>query len=149
MKRTLPVSMALLALGCMARPTAKSGALVERENVGEEIGRIERYWADAYMRRDTFALRELLADEFTDTDDRRTANKSEYLAETGGLGASSDRFVLTDGVVRYYGDALVSTGRVRLGREAMAAGARYIAVYVRRGGRWAPVAFQLTPIHAP
>lgn len=149
MKRTLPVSMALLALGCMTRPAAKSGALVERDNVGEEVGRIERYWADAYMRRDTFALRELLADEFIDIDDRRTASKPEYLAETGGLGASSDRFVLTDGLVRYYGDALVSTGRVRLGSEAMGAGARYMAVYVRRGGRWQPVALQLTPLHAP
>ncbi len=149
MKRTLPVSMALLALGCMVRPTAKSGALVERENVGEEVGRIERYWADAYMRRDTFALRELLADEFTDIDDRRTANKSEYIAEMSRLGATADRFVLTDGVVRGYGDALVSSGHLRLGSEAAGTGAAYMAVYVRRRGRWQPVAFQLTPIHAP
>ncbi len=149
MKRTLAISMALLALGCMARPAAKSGALVERENVGEEVGRIERYWADAYMRRDTFALRELLADEFTDIDDRRTASKSEYLAEMSRLAASSDRFVLTDGVVRGYGDALVSTGHLRLGGEMAGAGAHYMAVYVRRRGRWQPVAFQLTPIHAP
>ena len=149
MKQTLPVSMALLALGCMARPIAKSGALVERENAGEEVGRIERYWADAYMRRDTFALRELLADEFTDIDDRRTASKSEYIAEMSRLGATADRFVLSDGVVRGYGDALVSTGHVRITGEAARAGASYMAVYVRRRGRWQPVAFQLTPVHAP
>ncbi len=149
MKHTLLVSMALLALGCMARPTAKSGALVERENVGEEVGRIERYWADAYMRRDTFALRELLADEFTDIDDRRTANKLEYIAEVSGLGATADQFVLTEGVVRGYGDALVSTGHVRLGSESAGTGAHYMAIYVRRRGRWQPVAFQLTPIHKP
>jgi hypothetical protein len=143
--RSLPIAMTVLALGCQSVTHANANATKEGTGKQEELARLETQWGVAYARRDTGELGRLLAEEFTDVDDQRAATKSEYLAEAAGYTPTSGSIVFSERMVRFYGNAAVSMGRVRWQDEAPDSAGRYMAVYVRRDGRWQAVAFQLTP----
>jgi hypothetical protein len=145
MKRTLPIAMTVLALGCQSVTHANANETKEGIGKQEGVARLETQWGATYARRDTGELGRLLAEEFTDIDQDRVATKSEYLAETAGYPPTSGSIVFSERTIRFYGNAAVSMGRVRWDDEAPDSAGRYMAVYVRRDGRWQAVAFQLTP----
>jgi hypothetical protein len=145
MKRPLFITAAMIAVACHAVPRTQQSEGTISDNSRQQITQLERQWADAVVRRDTAAVARILADEFTDIDENRVASRSQYLAEVSSFRPTSESIVLADNSVRIHGNTAVSTGRYHWQGEPPSGGARYIAVYVRRDGRWQAVAFQATP----
>ncbi len=118
----------------------------------EEVLRAEREWLLAHLRLDVSALDRLMAPDYAQIDaGGRVVGREEVLAslrsgERGWEEAHSDEHR-----VRLYGDDVaVVVGRWRArgtnaGRDFDYA-ARYVAVWVRRDGRWRMVSDQATPI---
>ena len=133
---------ALASMSCAASSQRAKGSNTAIEN---QLAEVERAWGDSYARRDIATLDKLLTDEFVDIGEDGLMDKAAYLAQTRGLGTTSESLVFSERRARRYGDVAVSIGRMRWESEPERTAAQYMAVYVRRAGSWQPVAFQLTP----
>jgi ketosteroid isomerase-like protein len=143
MKQKLLVAIcAIASMSCASSSQRPSGS---DNGIEKQLANVERSWGDSYARRDIAILDRLLTDEFVDISEDGFMDKAAYLAQTKGLGATSDSFVFSEHRVRRYGDVAVSTGRLRWESDPERMAAPYMAVYVMRDGHWRPVAFQLTP----
>ncbi len=147
MRRTIPIAIMVMAAACHPVSHDQPGDGRARGESSEQLARIERLWAQAYARRDTAEIGRLLADEFTDIDEDGVSTKAQYLSQTAGFGPTSESIVLSEERFRVYGDAAVTTGRLRWQSDPPSNAGYYTAVYVRRSARWQAVAFQLTPAH--
>ncbi len=112
----------------------------------QEFMRLGREWADAFVKRDKATLERLLADDFMSTGPTgAVTDKSQYVAGVGSTDATIEAINIENGNVRMYGDTAVVTGRYTLkgkaGGQDIGGSHSYTAVYVKRQGRWQPVAF--------
>ena len=124
-------------------------------DVEGEIGELNRQWADAIVRRDAAAQERILADEYTATGvSGAVATKAQImmsLRTPAGAGADVlEAIDIEESAVRTYGDVALFGGRVRFrgrGRDRPFSDlVQMTIVYVRREGRWQPVASQGTRI---
>jgi hypothetical protein len=156
MKRVLLIAalmtLALAAVAGRRTETNVRHSTGEGDTAEQELIGLERAWGGAYLRRDTEALRRLLADEFTSTDALGTvSDKARYIMATvkaPDTFSPASEFELDDVNVRVYADVGVVTGRAtdkgwdrgpNLGGRY-----RFTDVFVRRQGRWQAVASQGT-----
>jgi len=117
----------------------------------EEFMRLGREWADAFVKRDKATLERILADDFMSTGPTGVvADKSRYVAGVGSTDVAIEAINVEDGKVRMYGDTAVVTGRYTMkgkaGGQDIGGPHSYTAVYVKRQGRWQPVAFHSSRI---
>lgn len=118
----------------------------------QELIALERAWGAAHLRRDTDALRRLLADDFTSTDALGTvSDKAQYIMATvkaPDTFSPASEFELDDVKVRVYADVGVVTGRATdkgwYRAPNLSGRYRFTDVFVRREGRWQAVASQGT-----
>jgi glyoxylase-like metal-dependent hydrolase (beta-lactamase superfamily II) len=116
------------------------------------IRRVLEEWLDALRRADTAALQRIIPEDYSITvEDGRVLNRDQDLApiKSGRLRFQSMK---TDSVrVRIFGDAAVVTGigsySAIVGTKMSAFRERFTDVYVKRGGKWQPVASHSTPLH--
>jgi ketosteroid isomerase-like protein len=109
----------------------------------------DRRWAQALVKQDAAALKELYADDlvYVHSGGNRE-NKSEFIRriETGGLKYES--LELVDPRIRVYGDVAIVNGMfdVRVMSDGSPINTRvvYIHVYARKGATWRMVAHQTT-----
>lgn len=117
----------------------------------EELRGLERELVGAVLRRDSAALRRILADELTfvtpfgDVFDKQAVANIDANEDL-----VNDSIELDDVRVRVYGEAAVVTGRATLKARVkgldLSGQYRYIRVYATRDGRWQVVAYQATRI---
>jgi ketosteroid isomerase-like protein len=124
-------------------------------DVGREIAELNRRWADAIVRRDAAAQERILADDYTATGvSGVVATKAQIMVSLrtrAGPGADVlEAIEVEESAVRTYGDVALFSGRVRFrGRgqgQPFSDSVQMTIVYVRREGRWQPVASQGTRI---
>lgn len=125
---------------------------LRRSKVEQELLKLEREWFDAFIRRDVAALGRLVADDFISTNHDGTVEDKEGVRAAIGKGDYVvDSIETGDVKVRVYGKTAVITGRsvwageVR-GIKYKGVAVRHTQVWVKRRGRWQPVAWQGTPI---
>ncbi|HVF87052.1 MAG TPA: nuclear transport factor 2 family protein [Pyrinomonadaceae bacterium] len=117
----------------------------------QEFMRMGREWADAFVKRDKATLERILADDFMSTGPTgAVADKAQYVAGVGSTDAAIEAINVEDGSVRMYGDTAVVTGHYTMkgkaGGQDIGGPHSYTAVYVKRQGRWQPVAFHSSRI---
>ena len=158
MKRVAIVAGVVLAIACTidvdgvcVRIEARQG---QSTGVEQELMRLEREWAAAFVKLDATAYERIEADDFILTDDAGgIETKAEEVASLRDGGWKVQSLQLDDLKVRVYGDAAVVIGRLvqkaqRKGVDESYTG-RFTDTWVRRGGRWQVVASQLTRIRQP
>ncbi len=112
-----------------------------------------RDWMDALARNDVAAVERIVADDYIITAGAKLMNKTEDLAVLK-LGVVKFLSAETSDVnVRVFGNTAIVTGAGRYvmnwrGRRVELRN-RFTDVYVKRGGRWQPVASHTTPTNAP
>lgn len=121
------------------------------DQMSAEFMRMNREWADAFVKRDKATLERILADDFMSTGPTgAVANKAEYVAGVGNTDTTVEVINVEDGDVRMYGDTVIVTGRYTMkgkaGGQDIGGPHRYTTVYVKRQGRWQPVAFHSSRI---
>lgn len=116
-----------------------------------EVMRVERAWTDAHLRGDFETIARLMADDYLKIEadgsvSDRAATLAKYTPETRYWEqAEGDEYI-----VRVYGDTALVLGRwkargVNNGQDFDYA-ARFMSVYVKRGGEWQMAAEQSTEI---
>jgi ketosteroid isomerase-like protein len=120
-------------------------------NLINEVLQAERAWVEAHRRLDVAALDRLMAEEYKHIRaDGVVVGKAKDLTsyQTGDRYwefAESDEYD-----VQVYGHTAVLIGRWRArgvnAGERFDYAARFISVYIKRGGRWQMVAAQSTPL---
>jgi ketosteroid isomerase-like protein len=117
----------------------------------EQVLRAEREWLLAHLRLDTAALDRLMAPEYAQIDDRgRIVTREQVLASFGSGERGWEEVRSDEHDVRVYGNTAVVVGRWRArgtnAGQPFDYAARYVSVWVRRGGNWRMVSDQSTPI---
>lgn len=117
----------------------------------EEVREVERGLVASILRRDSGALRRILADELT-----AITPLGELLGKSQMAGGVEDEDLVNESIetgeiaVRVYGETAVVTGRAQVKsryKERDFTGAyRYTRVYARRPEGWLLVAYQATRI---
>ena len=109
------------------------------------LRRLNDDYARAFVRSDTALYGALLADDFRAIlADGRPIDRAEFLRQAAQPSGARD-FRLGDVSVRVYGDAAVVTSLADYRRgDGSAVRTRYVAVYIRRLGRWRIVSVQFT-----
>ena len=155
MKKLSVVVVFLLAFSCLAYGQAKKqaspAAPAKAPSAEQELIKLEKEWADAWVKGDVAALDRTLADDFVSTDFEGTLwDKAMTVAlmKSGEHKVSSA--VLDDMKARVYGDAAVVIGHATVkeiykGKD-LSGQYRFIDTFVKRGGRWQCVASQGTKI---
>jgi len=120
----------------------------------DELLRLEREWAQAFVKNDAAAVGRVLADDWTVIgEDGDVTDKASFLGEIRSGNLAFEKMDLTDMKVRLYGDSAVVIGRAetrgKYKGEAFMARARWTDVFVRQQGRWQCVASQLTALAKP
>ena len=120
-------------------------------NAVEQILQPEREWLLAHLDCDVAELDRLMADEYTQVNDKgKVVRKAEVIASFESGARHWDEARSDELQVRVYGEAAVVIGRwqargVNAG-QAFEYAARYVAMWVWRDGRWQMVSDQSTEI---
>lgn len=144
MKQTAFAALILLALAAAASAAAQKDAAAEVRRADEQV-------VQAVLKGDAAALDRMYAPDYRYIGpDGATRTRAQSLADTRSGSAKFERIDVADREVAVYGDAAVVTGRElmkgRTAAGAFDANVRFLAVYVKRDGRWQEAAFQSTPI---
>lgn len=134
----------------MAQPAAQSAA----GNAEQEIETLNNQWVEALTRRDAAALERIMADNYMATNaDGSVMTRAQILENMRGPAASGMAFqsiTAEDGRVQVLGDTAIFTGRVvsrgQSQGQAFTSTERMTITYVRRDGRWQPVALHATRV---
>jgi ketosteroid isomerase-like protein len=115
----------------------------------QELRRLEDESHEAFLRNDTARLDRILADDFVFTDpEGKFVTKADWIADMESGIVSYESIHLEDLRIRLFGDAAVTNGRVtmtvRAEQGSVVSHYCYLAMYVRRDGRWQAVAEQAT-----
>lgn len=120
-----------------------------------EIVELNRQWADAIIRRDAAAQERILADDYIATGmNGMVATKAQIMmalrTPASPTTSTLEAVDIEESMVRTYGDVALLNGRVKfrgLNKEQPFSDlVQMTIVYVRRDGRWQPVASQATSI---
>lgn len=117
----------------------------------EEVLQVEAAWVQALQTLDLEAMDHILADDYTQINaSGNVIDKRKFLASFEGEHRRWDRAESTDHQIRIYGNtavmvALWHASGVNYG-ERFDYRARFLAVYVKRDGRWQLMADQSTPL---
>ena len=135
------VAVFLFAIGAQAQTPAQT----EVEHATQELIKIEKGCAEAYVNKDIAFLDQILADDFMGTDaEGNVLTKAQEFEDL-----KSDDYVPTSAVnedikVRIYGDAAVVTGRgiIKAQYKGKDASGQYqwTDTFIKRDGRWQLVA---------
>jgi hypothetical protein len=111
--------------------------------------RLEHESHEAFLRKDSGTLGRILADDFVFTDpEGKFVTKAEWMADLKSGELAFESIHMDDLRIRIYGDAAVTNGlvtmKMRSGEGSVTGQYCYLAVYVRRDGRWQAVAEQAT-----
>ncbi len=153
MKRIIIVLTMMFATASVISSQTKSDTNDKQSGkVEQAIMQMEREWVDAFVKRDAATLERILASDFTDTDDEGHIenDRAKYIDFAKNSVGTFTSIELSETKVRVYGNSAVSTGRYVIKGSEREQGEpfRYMAVYVKRQGRWQAVAFQSTRITA-
>lgn len=123
----------------------------EEQTEKQEILQVEAAWVQALQMLDLEAMDHILADDYTQiTHSGGMIGKREFLASFEGERRHWDRAESTDHQIRIYGDSAIMIALWRASGvnhgERFDYQARFLAVYVKRGGRWQLAADQSTPL---
>jgi ketosteroid isomerase-like protein len=123
-------------------------------NDERELTRLEHEAHEAFLRNDSGTVSRILADDFIFTDpEGKFVTKAEWIADMESGELTFESIHMDDLRVRVYGDAAVTNGRVTMKMRAKEGSVTshycYIAMYVRRDGRWQAVAEQATLLARP
>jgi ketosteroid isomerase-like protein len=141
--------MALLALFVVV-----GGVLAADDKTAEEVKKLERVWAKAYVKRDVAFLEKHVPDDFTFThaDGSTTDKKAELGAVKSGVIALTE-LKIGKMKARVYGDTVVLTGhsivKGKVGGKDVDGDYAFTDVWVKRDGRWQMVAAQVTRVAKP
>ncbi|MBA3388438.1 MAG: nuclear transport factor 2 family protein [Rubrobacter sp.] len=121
------------------------------EQAVEEVLRAEREWLRAHLQLDVDTLDRLMAPDYFRIDDRgEVLDREEVLASMRSGDRGWDEARSDEHDVRVYGGTAVVAGRWRArgtnASQSFDYAARYVSVWVRRGGGWKMVSDQSTPI---
>jgi uncharacterized protein (TIGR02246 family) len=116
-----------------------------------EVLQVEAAWVQALRTLDLEAMDHILADDYTQiTASGEVIDKREFLASFEGEHRHWDRAESTDHDIRVYGNTAVMVAMWRASGvnhgERFDYKARFLAVYVKRDGRWQLTADQSTPL---
>lgn len=116
----------------------------------QEVLQVEAAWLQALLTLDLDAMDHILADDYTQiTSNGDVISKRELLASFEGGQRHWDRAESTDHQIRIYGNMSVMVALWRASGvnhgERFDYQARFLAVYVKRDGRWQLTAEQSTP----
>lgn len=122
-----------------------------RADIHNEVLAVERAWTEAHLRGDVATIAALMAPDYVRIQaDGSVADRAAVLA---AYVPEQRHWELAEGDeydVRIYGDTALVIGRWRARGinhgERFDYAARFLSVYVRRGGRWQMVAEQSTEI---
>ncbi len=119
----------------------------------QQVRQLEREWLDAYEKRDSAAMKRIVADDFTivfpDGSDQTKAEIVAMMDRGRAANRPSPRFTTENVKARAYGDTVILTGLVVThmkgadGTEKREE-SRYTDTYVRLGGKWQVVASHLS-----
>ena len=148
--RKSSLSKGLFALGlCLAAPVAavaaKSGTSFSQAEQGLLAAEDARFRAQ--IAKDAPAVARGMADELIYTHaNGRVQTKAEYMAGVDGPGPGA-RSIETEGrIVRLFGNGGMIRGIRRSMMGSMTLVDSYLAVYVKRDGRWQLLAWQTSPV---
>ena len=117
----------------------------------DAIGKLNREWMEAYVRRDTAFLEKYLADDYVSTFPDGTVfdKRGEIQSLQSGAIALAE-MTPTEMNVRTYGDAAVITGkstiRANVNGEEVTGEYRFTDVWAKLHARWQAVASQVTRV---
>ena len=123
-------------------------------NAEQEIETLNNQWVEALTRRDAAALERIMADNYMATNaDGSVMTRAQVLEgirAPAAAGMAFEAITAEDGRVQVIGDTAIFTGRVvsrgQLQGRAFNSTERLTITYVRRDGRWQPVALHATRI---
>jgi len=130
-----------------------AGAVAARpaDNVAQELMKLENDWAKAGLAGDAVALEKMLAPDYVYTNpEADTATRSEMINGMKSGATKYDTFKVEDMKVHVYGDAAVVTGKATT--TGMENGkhiddvVRFTDTWVKRNGKWACAATQVTRV---
>lgn len=141
-----------VGLGAAATPARAVAAKSAADQAAEkEIRQIEEELRAAFVGADAIAVNRLLPEDYTTTNvNGLTRNKGQLLVDLNSGAVKTQSLTLENIEVRVYGDAAVLTAdRNAKGTKAgteTGGHERMIRVFVKRDGRWWPVAYMATTI---
>ena len=120
----------------------------------QAIQKLERAWADAFVKADTAAIEKIEADDFVFVDPTgKVTGKADDIRDLKTGDFKCQEMKLDELKVRIYGKTAIATGLATLKatykKEDMSGKYRFTDVFVRKKDNWQAVSSQLTPIAAP
>ena len=117
----------------------------------EAIAAVGKRWDLAGQKRDTAALKEILADDFLSIEsDGSTRNKTQFIESVTRSNLTYQPGVAESQEIRVYGTTGVYTGRIQINAtldgKKVTNTVRVLAVYVLNDGQWQVTAVSATPI---
>jgi ketosteroid isomerase-like protein len=153
--RQITVTIGLvLAVSLVAAAQTRSENMKQNDDAKAVLMKLEREFGEAITRGDTARLGELLADDFTATNNLgQVVNKAQVIADVASSDYEIESLVNDQIEIRVYKDVAVATARGTAkgkykGRDASGQ-FRYTRVWVKRGSRWQAVAAQSTTVAKP
>ena len=143
MKRFLIIALVILGASSFAFGQ-KQNKLSKTNNVEQQLIQFMTDWGDLSGRRDIVAIERMLPGDITlSMPDGKFLTKAQYLEGFKNIPAD---FTLKDSdqQARVFGNAAVITVRYVVTAGGKAHTFRYTTTFVKRQGRWQPVAFQGT-----
>ena len=116
----------------------------------QQVIQIEHEWIDAFVQADTETLERILADDFIFTDPAgNILTKAEWIEDMTNGSLKFESIQIDDLKVRVFGDAAaVANGRTTVKAQSKEGGFNgkfcYTVMYLKRNGRWQPVAEHAT-----
>jgi FKBP-type peptidyl-prolyl cis-trans isomerase FkpA len=152
--RQIVILIALLVAGLVLNSTSVSAQTKSKRARAAASGaapiliELEKQWCEAYKKRDSAALHNLLADDFIFTDeDGRTYDKARYIQAVTQV-ISVESYSLEDLTTRVSGLAGIVAGRwtgtLKIDGKDGSGSFRFTDTFVKRQGRWQALASQDT-----
>jgi ketosteroid isomerase-like protein len=154
MKQAFIIIVLVIAAFTLAPAQTKGREDKRQSRDREMIVQTVHDWLDALVRKDMNALNRIIADDYLITlSDGRIINKTEDLVPVAAPDLKFETANVEDLNVRIFGQTAVVTGRgiyqVNFKGRSSTIYERFTDVYVKRGGRWQPVASHSTTLTKP
>lgn len=150
MKRILTICVLIIAASALATGQTTSGATEKMSKAEREVRQVLDEWLDALRRGDLTALERIIAEDYMITlSDGRVINREEDLAPVRA-GMKFESATAQNVRVRIFKETAIVTGegifKVRIKDKDFDVRERFTDIYVKRRGRWQPVASHSTSL---